>query len=45
MLKKEETVRNLIDKAMEDKFISWLKERITLVPEEVTNDEFRKLFE
>jgi trigger factor len=45
MLKKEETVRNLINKAMEDKLISVLKEQVTLEPKEVTVEEFQKLFE
>ncbi len=45
MLKKEETVRNLIDKIIEDKLTGWLKESVTLEPKEVTVDEFRKLFE
>ncbi|MDR3062469.1 MAG: trigger factor [Dysgonamonadaceae bacterium] len=45
MLKKEETVRNLIDKIIEDKLTGWLKEVVTLEPQELTVDEFRKLFE
>ncbi|GHU87913.1 trigger factor [Bacteroidia bacterium] len=45
MLKKEETVRNLIDRIIEDKLTGWLKEAVTLEPKEVTVDEFRKLFE
>jgi trigger factor len=44
MLKKEETVRNLIDKAMEDKLIAWLKEHVTLDTKEVTTDDFKALF-
>ncbi len=45
MLKKEETVRNLIDKIIEDKLIDWIKEHITLENKEVNVDEFKKLFE
>ena len=45
MLKKEEAVRNLIDKVIEDKFTGWLKTSVTLDTKEVTVDEFRKLFE
>ncbi len=45
MLKKEETVRNLFDRIMEEKLTGWLKESVTLEPKEVTVDEFRKLFE
>jgi len=45
MLKKEEAVRNLIDKIIEDKFTGWLKTSVTLDTKEVTVDEFRKLFE
>ncbi|MDR1370363.1 MAG: trigger factor [Dysgonamonadaceae bacterium] len=45
MIKKEETVRNLIDKIIEDKFAGWLKESIALEPKELAVDEFEKLFE
>ncbi len=45
MLKKEDTVRNLIDKVIEGKLIEWLKETITLQPKELTIEEFHKLFE
>ena len=45
MLKKEDAVRNLIDRIIEDKFAGWLKESATLDTKEVTVDEFRKLFE
>lgn len=45
LLKKEETVRNLVDRVLEDKLIEWLKGTITVQEEEVTVDEFRKLFE
>jgi trigger factor len=45
MLKKEETVRNLIDQATENKLIAVLKEQVTLEPKEVTAEEFQKLIE
>ncbi|MDR3219115.1 MAG: trigger factor [Dysgonamonadaceae bacterium] len=45
MLKKEETVRNLVDKAAEDKLIAVLKEQVTLETKEVTAEEFNKFFE
>ncbi len=45
MLKKEETVRNLIDRAVEAKLITWLKEHVALEDKEVTVDEFKKFFE
>ena len=45
MLKKEETVRNLVDRILEDKLVEWLKGTITLQNKEVTVEEFRKLFE
>lgn len=44
MLKKEETVRNLIDKAVEDKLIAALKEQVTLEEKNVTVEEFKELF-
>lgn len=45
MLKKEETVRNLIDKVGEDKMIEVLKEKVTLEPKDIKIDDFNKLFE
>ena len=45
MLKKDETVRSLVDRVLENKLVEWLKEKITLQEKEVTVDEFRKLFE
>lgn len=45
MLKKEETVRNLIDKAVEDKLIEVLKEQATLETKEISVEDFQKLFE
>jgi trigger factor len=45
MLKKEKTVRDLIDKVVEDKLIGVLKSQVTLEPKEVTLEELQKLFE
>lgn len=45
MMKKEETVRGLVDKAVEDKLIVVLKEKLTLDPKEVTVEEFQNLFQ
>ena len=45
MLKKEESVQNLIDKSIEKKLIDVLKENLTLEPKTITVEEFQKLFE
>ena len=45
MLKKRETVDNLIDRCVEVKLGAALKEIITLVEKDVTAEEFNKLFE
>jgi trigger factor len=45
MLKKEETRKNVSDRALEGKFTAWLKEQVALDVKEVTADEFDKLFE
>ncbi|MDR0866461.1 MAG: trigger factor [Candidatus Symbiothrix sp.] len=45
MLKKEKTLRQLVDKVAEDKIIAVLKEKVTLEPKEVSVEEFQKLFE
>ncbi|MDL2243581.1 trigger factor [Bacteroidales bacterium OttesenSCG-928-J19] len=45
MVKKEENVRNLIDRAVEDKVVAAIKEMVALQPKEVTMEEFRKLVE
>ena len=45
MLKKRETVDNLIDRCVEVKLGAALKEKITLVEKDVTAEEFNKLFE
>jgi len=45
MLKKEETVQNLADKALESKMIAVLKEKVSLKSKTVTVEGFQKLFE
>ena len=45
MLKKEDIVRNLVDRILEDKLVEWLKGTIALQEQEITLDAFRKLFE
>ena len=45
MLKNKETLRNVIDRAVEDKLAAWLKENVTLDIKEVTSEEFGKLYE
>jgi len=43
MLKKKESYRSLGDKIFEDKLIKILKEKVTLEPQEITVEEFKKL--
>lgn len=45
MLKNKETLRNILDRAVEEKLATWLKETVTLDTKEVTSEEFGKLFE
>jgi trigger factor len=45
MFKKQETVRSLIDRVLEEKLIEVLKEQVTLEPKDVSVEEFQKLFE
>ncbi|MCL2651528.1 MAG: trigger factor [Candidatus Azobacteroides sp.] len=45
LLKKEETIRNLVNKVLENQLVEWMKKTITLQNKEVTVDEFRKFFE
>jgi trigger factor len=45
MLEKEEMVRNLFGKIINDKFVEWLKESVTLEIKEVTVDELKKMIE
>jgi len=43
MLGKEESIRGIYDKAVENKLIEWLKETIKVTNKEVSTDEFTKL--
>lgn len=45
MLKNEESARNLVDRAMENKLIEFLKEKVSLDEKNISLDEFRKFFE
>ena len=44
MLKDGETIRNLADKAIEDKLIATLKKEVTLKSKSITLEEFQKMF-
>jgi trigger factor len=44
MLKKEDTIRNLADKVVEDKIIVVLKDKVTLDPKDIKIEDFNKLF-
>lgn len=44
MMKKEETVRNLVDKILEDRLITILKGEVTLEMEPISTTEFEKMF-
>lgn len=43
LLGKEETVRNLYDRATEDKIIDWLKENVTVIEKEISSKDFSEL--
>ena len=45
MLKNKQTLQNIIDRAVEEKLASWLKEQVKLDVKEVSAEEFNKLFE
>lgn len=45
MMKNEETVRNFIDRAAEEKVFAIIREKVTLEIKEVSIEEFNKLFE
>ena len=42
MLKNKETLRNVIDRAVEEKLSSWLKEQVKLDVKEVSAEDFGK---
>ena len=43
LLEKEETVRNLVDRATENKLIDWLKENVTVIEKEISSKDFSEL--
>ena len=43
MLEKEETVRNLYEKATEEKIIIWLKENVTVIEKEISSKDFNEI--
>lgn len=45
MLKKDETVKNIIDKVAEDKVLAAVKSAVKVTEKEVTVEEFNKMFE
>lgn len=45
LLEKEETVRNLYERAMENNVIEWLKKTIKLNEKEVSSEEFNKMLQ
>ena len=45
MLKNQETVRNLVDRAMEDKITAYLKLTLGVNEKEISLDDFKKFFE
>ena len=45
MLGKEETVRSLYDKALENKLMEWLKNTVKVVEKDVSMDEFTKILQ
>ena len=45
MMKKEETVRNIIDKVAEEKILVIIKDAVKLDNKEVSIEEFNKMFE
>ena len=45
MLKKEETVKNFIDKALEEKVIAYIKTAVKINEKEISVEDFNKLFE
>ncbi|MDR0430266.1 MAG: trigger factor [Tannerellaceae bacterium] len=45
MLKNKQTLQNVIDRAVEDKLVAWLKGKVKLETKEISVDDFNKLFE
>ncbi len=45
MMKKEETLKNMIEKVAEEKVVAVIKAAVSLNSKEVTIEEFNKMFE
>lgn len=45
LLEKEETVRNIYDRAIEQKVIDWLKQAVKVNEKEISSEEFNKLLQ
>ncbi|NDV45998.1 trigger factor [Paludibacter sp. 221] len=45
MLKKEDTIRNIVDKVAEDKVLATVKKSVKITEKEVSIEEFNKMFE
>jgi trigger factor len=45
ILKKENEVRKMVDKLLEDKVTAYIKENVTLDTKSISNEEFNKLFQ
>lgn len=45
MLKNKESVRNLVDRAMENQIVEYLKKTLGVTEKEISMDEFKKFFE
>lgn len=44
MMKNQDTYRNVLDRAFEDKLLGWLKEKVKIEEKELSYEEFEKLF-
>lgn len=45
LLEKEESARNLYERAIENKIIDWLKQTVTIKEQEISTEEFNKLLQ
>ena len=45
MMKKEETVKNFIDQALDEKVIAYIKSVVKLNEKEISSEDFNKLFD
>ena len=44
MLKKKETLQNIVDRAVEEKLSAWLKEQVKIETKQISFEEFQKMF-